>query len=170
MELEDFLSKDESKFVALLPQHFCQNWISAVEDSDFTLALFPNLGENLVPIGSAGVRTGFQARDQISFFLQEIFFSLDLIIFRSIIVITFSWSKSRANCSPTAFMSVLCKADVMYMCISKKCPITPPCSDCSISNCDKSLTNHSNDFWSRLIQKKSTFFKLNILGKTSSLH
>ena len=71
-------------------------------------------------------------------------------------ILTFSWSRSKANWRPTAFMSVLCRAEVMYMCISRKWPITPSCSDCSISNWDRSLTNHSNDFWSRLIQKKST--------------
>ena len=34
--------------------------------------------------------------------------------------------------------------------------MAPPCSACSISSCDRSLTNHSKLFWSRLIQKKST--------------
>ena len=32
---------------------------------------------------------------------------------------TFSWSRSRASWSPTAFMSVLCSADVTYMCMSR---------------------------------------------------
>ena len=71
-------------------------------------------------------------------------------------VYTFSWRRSNASCNPTAFMSVFCNAEVMYMCMSRKCPMTPSCSDCSISNCESNLTNHSNDFWSRFIQKKST--------------
>ena len=69
---------------------------------------------------------------------------------------TFLCNKSSANCNPTAFMSVFCKADVIYMCMSKKRSIAPPCSACSISNCESKLTNHSKDLWSRLIQKKST--------------
>ena len=32
---------------------------------------------------------------------------------------TFSCNKSSASCSPTAFISVRCSADVTYMCISK---------------------------------------------------
>ena len=74
-------------------------------------------------------------------------------------VYTFSWRRSNASCNPTAFMSVFCNAEVMYMCMSRKCPMTPSCSDCSISNCESNLTNHSNDFWSRFIQKKSTCWK-----------
>ena len=101
---------------------------------------------------------------------------------------TFSWSRSRASWSPTAFMSVLCSADVTYMCMSRNLGeglmvygymdiygymygymeiygdifqfvhllIAPPCSACSISSCERSLTNHSKLFWSLLIQKKST--------------
>ena len=88
---------------------------------------------------------------------------------------TFSWSKSRASWSPTAFISVLCRADVTYMCMSRNLDrnkeffffvlhclffdllIAPPCSACSISSWERSLTNHSKLFWSRLIQKKSTY-------------
>ena len=40
--------------------------------------------------------------------------------------------------------------------------ISPPWTACSISSCERRLTNHSKLFWSRLIQKKSTFFKLNM--------
>ena len=75
-------------------------------------------------------------------------------------MLTFSWRRSKASWRPTAFISVLWRAEVMYMCMSKKWPITPSCSDCSISNWESSLTNHSNDFWSRLIQKKSTLKKI----------
>ena len=101
---------------------------------------------------------------------------------RSVCLLTFSWSKSRASWSPTAFMSVRWRADVTYMCMSRNLSrnelirndkkadfinfqlcclfvdllIAPPCSACSISSCERSLTNHSKLFWSRLIQKKST--------------
>lgn len=42
-------------------------------------------------------------------------------------------------------------------CLSIYLSMAPPSSACSISNWDNKLTNHSNDRWSRLIQKKSTF-------------
>ena len=71
---------------------------------------------------------------------------------------TFLCSRSKASWSPTAFISVFWRAEVMYMCISRNRSMAPPCSACSISNCDKRFTNHSNDRWSRLIQKKSTYF------------
>lgn len=74
----------------------------------------------------------------------------------TIIAFTFSWSKSRANCRPTAFMSLFCRALVMYMCISRKRSIVAPSSACSISSWESRLTNHSNERWSRFIQKKST--------------
>ncbi|KAF4525978.1 hypothetical protein B566_EDAN000770 [Ephemera danica] len=50
---------------------------------------------------------------------------------------------------------------VMYMCISRKRSMAPPNSACSISNCDSKFTNHSNERWSRLIQKKSTCNRTN---------
>lgn len=53
-------------------------------------------------------------------------------------------------------MSVFCSAEVIYICISKNRSIAPPSSACSISNCDRRFTNHSNERWSRFIQKKST--------------
>ena len=72
-------------------------------------------------------------------------------------------------------MSVLCKAEVMYMCMSKN--RSNPAVDwswepmewlscrrssaCSNSSWLSKWTNHSNDRCSRFIQKKSTFFKLN---------
>ena len=33
--------------------------------------------------------------------------------------LTFSWSRSRASCRPTAFMSVRWRAEVTYMCMSR---------------------------------------------------
>ncbi len=88
--------------------------------------------------------------------------------------------RSRAICRPMAFISFLLRAEVMYMCISKKrpeniktCMIEPSVptaspsfsssllpsgssSAWSSSSLVKRLTNHSKDFWSRLIQMKST--------------
>ena len=69
---------------------------------------------------------------------------------------SFLWIRSKAICRPIAFMSVFDSADVMYMCISRK-RSKPLCSLCSISSSLNKLTNHSNDFWSLLIQKKSTY-------------
>ena len=73
--------------------------------------------------------------------------------------ITFSCSSSRASWSPTAFMSVFCRAEVMYMCMSRNRSMAPPCSACSISSCDSREMNHSKLRCSRLIQKKSTFLR-----------
>lgn len=83
---------------------------------------------------------------------------------------TFWCSKSSASCSPTAFMSVFCSALVMYMCISRNRSIAPPSSACSISSCESRFTNHSNDCWSRLIQKKSTLRRFMIVGGISLDH
>ena len=93
---------------------------------------------------------------------EQVWTSLDKSLYMNSILyllnkFTFLCNKSSANCNPTAFMSVFCKADVIYMCMSKKRSIAPPCSACSISNCESKLTNHSKDLWSRLIQKKSTW-------------
>lgn len=48
--------------------------------------------------------------------------------------------------------------------------MAPPSSACSISNCDSKLTNHSNERWSRLIQKKSTLRRFIILCGISLDH
>ena len=64
--------------------------------------------------------------------------------------------KSNAICSPIALMSFLPTADVMYMCSSRN-RSKLSCSLCSASNWLSNVTNHSNDFWCRLIQKKSTY-------------
>lgn len=102
--------------------------------------------------------------------------------------------RSSAICRPMAFMSFLLSADVMYMCISRKRPdgrqqrcyfspsgIPPPdhgaplrvppsgsSSAWSISSLVSRLTNHSNDFWSLLIQMKSTCRVQNRLKSTST--
>uniref|UniRef100_A0A1X7TNC6 Uncharacterized protein n=1 Tax=Amphimedon queenslandica TaxID=400682 RepID=A0A1X7TNC6_AMPQE len=65
--------------------------------------------------------------------------------------------RSRAICTPNALTSVLCKANVMYMCISRNRSISVPYSFCSISSSfSSSMTSHSKCLWSRLIQMKST--------------
>ena len=69
---------------------------------------------------------------------------------------TFLKLRSMASCKKTDFMSVFCRAEVTYMCISRNLPKEPPLSACSISSWDSKLTNHSKLFWSLLIQKKST--------------
>ena len=76
----------------------------------------------------------------------------------------------------------------IFFSLSTNLLIAPPCSACSISSCERSLTNHSKLFWSRLIQKKSTcarsrikvriivvftlftFLRLNMVEEMSSLH
>lgn len=68
----------------------------------------------------------------------------------------FLWIKSSAIWRPMALTSVFLRAEVMYMCMSRNLS-KPPCSLCSISNWFNRLTNHSNERWSRFIQKKSTF-------------
>ena len=55
-------------------------------------------------------------------------------------------------------MSVLLRALVMYKWRSRKRSITLPNSACSTSNWESKCTNHSKLRWSRLIQKKSTYY------------
>ena len=64
-------------------------------------------------------------------------------------------------------MSVLWRAEVTYMCMSRNLLMAPPCSACSISSWDSSFTNHSKLFWSRLIQKKSTCHHTNHRSSSS---
>ena len=73
--------------------------------------------------------------------------------------LTLAWRRSRAICSPTAFMSFLERALVMYKCRSRNRSMKLPNSACSISNCESKCTNHSKLRWSRLIQKKSTYWR-----------
>ena len=125
-----------------------------------------------IPIRSSGIGTRFETSDQIPFGLKSnqiygmiIFLICVMFHFYFIFItielgysfITFLCNRSRASWSPTAFISVFWRADVMYMCISRNLSIDPPCSACSISNCDSRFTNHSKLLWSRLIQKKSTW-------------
>ena len=66
-------------------------------------------------------------------------------------------------------MSVLCSALVMYMCMSRNLSMAPPISlACSISSWDNRLMNHSNERWSRLIQKKSTYKMIESVEKIQS--
>lgn len=76
-------------------------------------------------------------------------------------LLSFLWMRSRAICSPMPFMSVLPWAAVMYMCISitfsGSLPSSYATSICSFSIWFSRPTNHSKDFWSRLIHIKSTY-------------
>lgn len=76
-------------------------------------------------------------------------------------LLSFLWMRSRAICSPIPFMSVLPWAAVMYMCISitfsGSLPSSYATSICSFSMWFSRPTNHSKDFWSRLIHIKSTY-------------
>lgn len=132
---------------------------ATVKNGNFSLFLVLQLLEYFVPIWAASVCAGLEACDQVPFFLKSKIYSNFYFIFLIffIFVQTFSWSKSRASCSPTAFMSVFCNALVMYICISRNLSMAPPSSACSISSWESRFTNHSKDLWSRLIQKKSTY-------------
>ena len=68
---------------------------------------------------------------------------------------SFWYSRSNAIWRPTAFMSELFKAEVIYMWISRNLSCSSNCA-CSISNSLNKFTNHSNALWWRLSQKKST--------------
>ena len=57
---------------------------------------------------------------------------------------------------PERFGFAFCLLHIFVVCLLHLL-IAPPCSACSISSCERSLTNHSKLFWSRLIQKKSTW-------------
>ena len=48
-----------------------EDLLTAVKDSNSALPLFSDLGEDLVPVGSSRDGPRFQARDQISFFLEN---------------------------------------------------------------------------------------------------
>ena len=67
--LEDLLPEVESKLVALLPEDLGQDGVAAVKHGDLALALLADLGENLVPVGTAGVGPRLQAGDQVPLFL-----------------------------------------------------------------------------------------------------
>lgn len=118
---EALLTKGESVLVALVSQRLGQLRWAAIEDGDLALLLGLQLLEHLVPVGSASIGAGLQASNQIPLALEQrgdtraldIYFVKD---FRA----TFSCSRSSASCRPTAFISVRCRALVMYMCISRK--------------------------------------------------
>ena len=172
--LEYFFSKYEPEFVTFCSHYFCKIGIPTIVNSDPTLSLLPDLSEHLVPIRSTSDCSWFQSSHQITFFLftktpilqtvsvetwWKLIYSHPIPFYMDYYLKwnhTLSCKRSNASCRPTAFISVRCNADVMYICMSRKWPITPSCSDCSISSWDRSFTNHSKDFWSLLIQKKST--------------
>ena len=81
---------------------------------------------------------------------------------------TFLCKTSIAVCKAIALMSVFWSAAVKYMWISKNLCWPASSASCSSSNWFKSLKNHSNDFWSRLIQKKSTLNKTYVIQHYNS--
>ena len=88
---------------------------------------------------------------------------------------TFLCIRSIARCIPTARISFLAKAWVKYKWRSRNLPLVLEKSECSSSCCsasisDKRFKNHSKDFWSRLIQMKSTLRKLCICCAKSVIH
>ena len=82
---------------------------------------------------------------------------------------TFLCKTSIAVCKAIALMSVFWSAAVKYMWISKNLCWPASSASCSSSNWFKSLKNHSNDFWSRLIQKKSTLNKIYVIQHYNSI-
>lgn len=169
--LKHLLAEGKSVLVTFHAEQAGQLWRPTVEHCHLALLLRHQLLENFVPVGPPGVCARLQARDEVALLLQSQKCQIRNLRLkvkmhlcepqageksRCGLSLTFSCSKSNASCSPTAFMSVFCSADVMYMCISRKRSMAPPSSACSISSCDRRFTNHSNDRWSLLIQKKST--------------
>ena len=73
---------------------------------------------------------------------------------------TFLCKMSIAVWSANALRDVLLSAAVRYMCTSKNLWWPASSSACSSSIWFSSLMNHSNDFWSRFIQKKSTLIEM----------
>lgn len=114
------LTKGKSVLITLDAQRLGQLRWTAVEDSDLALLLCLQLLEDLIPIGSARIGAGFEASDEVPFALQKSCNVRVGLSWAKQVFITFSCSRSRASCSPTAFMSVRCSALVMYMCMSKK--------------------------------------------------
>ena len=70
LSLKNFFLKSESELVALLLQIPGQGGIPAEEDGDLPLPLLLDLGEYLVPVGSTGVSSGFQAGHKVTLFLE----------------------------------------------------------------------------------------------------
>ena len=69
-ELENLLLEREAELVALQLEDAAERGVAAEEDGHLAHLLLPDLGEDLVPVGSAGVGPGLESGDQISLFLE----------------------------------------------------------------------------------------------------
>ena len=70
-ELENLLLERESKLVALQLEDAAEGGVAAEEDGHLALPLLLDLGEHLVPVGSACVRPRLQSGHQVSLLLQD---------------------------------------------------------------------------------------------------
>lgn len=68
--LEDLFAEHETILIALVPQRFGELWWTTVKDSNLSLALILDLGEDLVPIRSASVCACLESCDQVALFLE----------------------------------------------------------------------------------------------------
>ena len=70
-ELENLLLERESELVALQLEDAAEGGVAAEEDGHLALPLLLDLGEHLVPVGSACVRPRLQSGHQVSLLLQD---------------------------------------------------------------------------------------------------
>ena len=68
--LENFFLESETEFIALELQDPAEGGVAAEEDGHLAHLLLPDLGEDFVPVGAAGIGSGLEASHQISFFLE----------------------------------------------------------------------------------------------------
>lgn len=67
--LEDFLSKAESELITFVSKTLGELWRPTKENCNFPFLLILELLEHFIPIGTTRIRSGFQTRDEVSFFL-----------------------------------------------------------------------------------------------------
>ena len=77
-----------------------------------------------------------------------------------------SYAESNAICNPRASRDSISFIPVMYKCRWRNRSISLPSSACSNSNSLSKCMNHSKETWSRLIQKKSTYDKNELIIPT----
>ena len=171
MSLENFFSEIESIILAFEFQRFCKEWVSTVKHCYFSMIFVFYFLKNLFPVGSTSLGLRSQPSSYISVFLWTYYTLLGnnrYFRIRAKYCIydikeyhnhTFLCKMSIAVWSANALRVVLLSAAVRYMCTSKNLwwPASSPA--CSSSIWFSSLMNHSNDFWSRFIQKKSTLIE-----------
>ena len=68
--LKNFFLESESEFIALQLEDPAEGGVATEEDCHLAHLLLPDLGEDLVPVGSAGIGPGLESGDQISLFLE----------------------------------------------------------------------------------------------------